>query len=290
VAEGREAEAAEPSLIPSNAVAADWFATMGTPILVGRGLDAQDAVTDNVVVDLDLARHLWGTVDAVGRRFRMADDTTWMTVVGIVAELRMMGRDQRRGPYQFLAARSEDRVGEYVEVAMRTAGRPEVLLPLFRETLREIDPEQWIWRLRTGAQALAEEEDTARFLVTLMTALAGTALALAAVGLYGVLAYSVARRRRELGIRIALGADRGRVRGMVLRQGAAVAAAGVALGLLGAYVAAGAIASLLYELEPRDPATFVVTAALLMAVALAASLLPARRATRVDPAEVLREE
>jgi predicted permease len=289
-----EPEGADPRgeefLIPHTEVAEDYFRTTGARLVAGRGLEAPDRELENVVVDRDLARFLWGEQSPLGRRFRVGENGDWMTVVGVVDELRMMGRDQRPGPYQFLRARGEAELGEYLEVAMRTGGRPEALLPLFRETLREIDPEQWIWRLRTGAQALAEEEDTPRFLVTLMTLLAGIAMTLAAVGLYGVLAYSVTRRRRELGIRIALGADHGRVRGMVLRQGLAVAAFGVVLGLVAAWALAGAIESLLYELEPRDPATFAATAALLLAVALVASLLPARRATGVDPAEVLREE
>jgi putative ABC transport system permease protein len=202
-----------------------------------------------------------------------------------------MGRDQRQWPHQILHLAPPDRAGNFVGVAVRTSGDPRAAAPIILETLRELDPEQGIsGRIRSGAEALADAEDIPRFLVSLMTLLALTALVLAAVGLYGVLAYSVARRRRELGIRIALGADRERVRRMVLAQGAGVAAAGVALGLWGAYLAAGALEAFLYELEPRDPVTLSVAAALLLGVGLAASLLPALRATRLDPAEVLRNE
>lgn len=288
-AEGGEPRDEGDYLIPHTSVADDYFSTTGTQVVSGRGLTASDGETDNVVVDTDLASFLWGNESAVGRRFRIGDGE-WMTVVGVVRELRLMGRDQREGPAQFLTARSPEALGQYVEVAMRTRGDPEALLPVFRSTLRGLDPEQWIWKLHTGAQALAEEEDTPRFLVTLVSLLAGIAATLAAVGLYGVLSYAVQQRRRELGVRLALGADVRQVRSMVLIRGTAMAGVGVGLGLMGAYLAADAVGALLYELNPRDPTTFVAAGGFLLAVAVLASLIPARRATRVDPAEVLREE
>jgi ABC-type antimicrobial peptide transport system permease subunit len=201
-----------------------------------------------------------------------------------------MGRDQRDGPYQILHTSSPEHAAGWVEVAVRAAGDPRDVLGAVREAVRAIDPEQLIWRLRTAADALAEDEEERRFLVTLMSLLAGIAVALAGVGLYGVLAFSVARRDRELAVRMALGADVGHVRGMVLGEGLTVASAGVVLGLAGALAGSRVVAQLLYEVEPHDPATLVMTALLFLAVAAAASLLPALRATRVDPAETLRRE
>jgi ABC-type antimicrobial peptide transport system permease subunit len=180
--------------------------------------------------------------------------------------------------------------GRVADVALRGRGSPAALLPIFREELRRLDPEQWIWRLSTGSQALAEEEGQPRFLLVLMGVLACVAVTLAALGLYGVLAYSVTRRERELGIRTALGANRGRLRTMVLGEGLGMAATGVLLGGGGAVVASRALEHLLYEVEPGDPWTLLAAAALFFVVAGAASLLPALRATWVDPVEVLKAE
>lgn len=279
----------QPGMVPTASVALDYLEVMGVPLVAGRAFEAGDVGTDAVIIDQDLARFLWAG-DAVGRRFRFGDDGDWLRVVGVVRDLRLMGRDQREGPYQILYPAPPDAAGGWVEVAVRATGDPRAVLGAVREAVRSIDPEQLIWRLRTAADALAEDEEERRFLATLMTLLAGIAVALAAVGLYGVLAFSVARRDRELAVRMALGADLRRVRGMILGEGLTVASAGVALGLAGALVASRVVAQLLYEVEPHDPATLIVTASLFLAVAAAASLLPARRATRVDPAETLRRD
>jgi putative ABC transport system permease protein len=289
-AEGAPPPESRPVMVPLANVAPDYFETMGTNLVAGRVFGSADAGSDNVIVDRDFATWLWGAADAVGRRFRLGDDEPWLTVIGVVEELRLMGRDQRRGPYQILYPRPPEPSYGYLEFAMRTSGRPEALLPIFQETLRAIDPEQSYWRLRTASGALAEEEEKPRFLLTLVGLLAAVAVTLAAVGLYGVLAYSVARRARELGIRMALGADRDRVRSMVLKEGLAIAALGVALGTGGALLMVRLIETLLYEVPPRDVATFSITAVALLVVAALASFLPARRATRVDPVEVLRSE
>jgi hypothetical protein len=271
-------------------VAEDWFATMGTELTAGRALTPTDHALDNVVIDRDMARFLWNDEAPLGRRFRMDEGRDWMTVVGVVRELRLMGRDQREGPYQFLGARAPEAIGGYMSVAMRTDGSPEALVPIFRETLRAVDPEQSVWRLRTGAQALAEEEDTPRFLLTVMALLACVATTLSAVGLHGVLAYAVGRRRRELGVRMALGAEPGRVRQSVLAEGLVMATGGIVLGALGALALSGVLQRLLYEIEPRDPFVYAATLMLLVAVALLAAWAPAYRATRVDPVDVLRAD
>ncbi|HSM60460.1 MAG TPA: ADOP family duplicated permease [Longimicrobiales bacterium] len=289
-AEGHPEPASRPTLIPFTVVGEDWFATVGAELIAGRALTGADAATNNVIVDRDMARLLWSDDAPLGRRFRIREGAEWMTVVGVVRELRLMGRDQREGPYQFLAARDADAVGSFMRVAMRTSGASEALLPVFRETLRSVDPEQWVWRLRTGAAALAEEEDTPRFLLTVMALLAGVATLLSAVGLHGVLAYVVGRRRRELGVRMALGADPRRVRRTVLREGLTVVAGGAALGALGALALSGTVGRLLYQMEPIDPVAYGVTVLLLLVVACVAAWSPAYRATRVDPVEVLRAE
>jgi hypothetical protein len=276
--------------VPFAHVSFDYLSVTGTQLVAGRGFQPGDVGADAAIIDVDLASFLWGSESSIGRRFRTGDDGEWKTVVGVVRELTLMGRDQRRGAYQVLYPMNPSTASGVMGLAVRTAGPPEEVLPVIREELREHDPEQWIWKLHTGAQALAEEEDQPRFLVTLMTLLAAVAVSLAAVGLYGVLAYSVAQRSREIGIRVALGADRRSVRGLVLAEGVALAAVGVALGALSATVASRTLGQLLYEVEPGDPAALVAASVLFLAVSAAASLFPAMRATRVDPVEVLKAE
>lgn len=262
---------------------------MGMELVAGRGFETADVNTDAVIIDRDLARFLrHGT--AVGRRFRLGDDGERMTVVGVVRELRLMGRDQREGPYQILYPASSDSAGRSAEVAVRTAGDPRSVLGAVRDAVHALDPEQTIWRLRTAEDALAEKEAELRFVVILISLLAAIAVALAVVGLYGVLAYTVARRGRELAVRAAVGADARRLRGMVIMDGLVVASARVALGPGGAIVASRAVEQLLYEVELHDPTTIAATAALFLAIAVAASLLPARRAAAVDPMIALRHE
>ena len=288
-AEGMPAPDEQPRLIPHTPVSVDYLQVMGIELIGGRSFEPADESRDVAIVDRDLARFLWGDENAVGRRFRMGDGP-WKEVVGVARELRMMGRDQRLGPHQILYPAPWETASTLLSVSARTSGDPRAILPVIRETLRSLDPHQAIWRLRTAGQALAEEEDQPRFLVTLMSLLAGISVSLASVGLYGVLAYSVKRRDRELGVRMALGADRRSVLYMVLRDGLAVAAVGIALGIGGAVVSVQILESLLYDVDPRDPITLLATAVLFMAVAAVASLLPARRATQADPVEALRAE
>lgn len=290
-AEGSDPPTDQPMLVPNGAADTDYVEAIGATLVEGRGLTEQDVGTRNALVDRDMARLLWPGGRAVGQRFRLDEDRDWMTVVGVLAELRLMGRDQRQGPYQFLVARGDgEGSGAYLDFVMRTRGDPATLLPAFHETLRRVDPEQWAWKVRTSAGALAEEEQTPRFLLTVLGILATIATALSAVGLYGVLSYSVSCRRRELGIRVALGADRTRLRGRVLREGMVVAGLGLASGCAGALALSGLLSRLLYRLEPMDPTTYAGVLMLLAVVAGLASTLPARRATRVDPVEVLRTE
>ncbi len=170
------------------------------------------------------------------------------------------------------------------------ARRPEELLGAVRETAVRVDPIVPITGLRTMAQQVRENTATERFVAGTSAAFAALATALAALGLYGVLAYSVAQRSREIGLRVALGAPAGRIRAMVLRQVATMASTGVMLGVAAALLLGRAAQGLLFGVEAGDPAAFVGAAAVLTAVTLAAAYLPARRASRVDPMSVLRYE
>jgi putative ABC transport system permease protein len=175
-------------------------------------------------------------------------------------------------------------------VAVRTSGDPAALAPVVRREVAAVDPEQPLANVRTMEERLAESVAQRRFNMTLLGVFACVALLLAGVGVYGVMAYAVARRTHEIGIRVALGAQRGDVVRLVLRQGMWLALAGVGLGVVGAYAATRLMSGLLYGVSPTDPLTFLGVSALLTAAALLACLLPARRATKVDPMVALRYE
>lgn len=279
----------QPVRVPRATIAHDYLDVMGVDLVAGRGFITSDAGTGAVIVDLDLARFLWEG-PAVGRRFRLGEDGEWLTVVGVVDDLRMMGRDQREGPYQILHPAAPNTAGSWVELAVRSRGDPASVLATVREAVRELDPEQSIWRLRPAKAVLADDEAEPRFVATLMSLLAGIAVTLAAVGLYGVLAYAVSRRGRELAVRIAIGADARAVRRMVVGEGLIVATVGVAFGLGGAVIASRQIEHLLYNVQPHDSTTLFTTALLFLAVAAMASYLPARRAVQLNPAETLRRD
>jgi len=175
-------------------------------------------------------------------------------------------------------------------LAVRTAGDPAAAIGAVREIVRRQDADQPVFQVRKLEEVLAEGRMPEKLAACLLGAFAAVALLLAAIGIYGVMAYSVSRRWREFGIRMSLGAQPGHVLRMVLRQGALLAAAGIAVGLAGAFALTRAMGSLLYRIGATDPRTFAGVTVLLAAVALAAAYLPARRATRVDPVAAVREE
>ena len=175
-------------------------------------------------------------------------------------------------------------------IAARTAGDPESYVNAVRQAVRSVDPDQPISGVQTMETLLEQSVGQRKLSMLLLSLFSGIALLLASVGIYGVMSYSVPQRAREIGVRIALGAERRDVLGMVLRQGMRLALAGVGVGLLTAFALTRVITSQLYDVRATDPVTFVSVAALLIGVALVANLVPALRATRVDPAVVLREE
>ena len=289
-AEGRDPPNAQPDMIPNKSVALDYTEVMGIDLLDGRSFAPEDYDREVAIIDQDLAGFLWGSARAVGQRFRMFENGAWYTVVGVADELRLRGRDQRSGPYQILFPAARDRVSAFQEIAIRTSGRPRDVLPAVREVIRDLDQAQPVAQLRTATVALADTEDKPRFLVSVSALLAAIAVTLAAIGLYGVLAFSVSLGSREIGIRMALGAMRTQLRMQVVLEGLRITGLGILLGLLGTVATARFVEPLLYEVPPLDPPTLVGMALLFGAIATLACLLPAERATRVDPMVVLREE
>lgn len=278
-----------PPMLPFAYVSPEFIPALGARIIAGRNFTDDDVPSANVVIiDADMARWLFGRVDVAGRSFRTGPEAEWLTVVGVIEELMLGGPDGRIGDFALL--HPTPRTTGSTAFAVRTAGDAGPLVPAVRGAIRRVDPNQPVWRLWTARQAIADEVARERFFATLMVVLAGVSLALSAVGLFSLLAFSVARRRRELGIRMAVGARAPVLVRLVLAQGMALAAAGLVLGLAGALYAGRFIESLLFEVRPDDALALGGVGALLLVVAALASAGPAVRVTRVDPLDVLRSE
>ncbi len=282
----------------------DYLSTLGIPVLRGRGFTAADSAPSAqrvVLVSRSTAERYWPGRDPIGEHVRPAWMSQWWTVVGVVGDVRENDittdiADWIDGvtymPYGPHAVQSHGPEGTPAEMTlvMKTSEDRWQLGGELQTVVAGLNHEVPVSRVETLAGWIAEAVSGPRSTASLFSLFAGLALLLGAVGIYGVISYSVAQRTREIGIRIALGARRHEVLMMILRQGARLAFAGVAIGLLGALLLTQLMASLLYGVGARDPMTYAAVAILLVLVALAASYLPARRATRVDPVVALRYE
>jgi putative ABC transport system permease protein len=267
------------------------FSTLGIRIIRGRPLSEEDrgAPDKRAVVDPDLARALWPNADAIGRRFRLGPEEPWITVVGVSAEVKLDGPDESAGKFGvFYPLPRRAGAAPYVELAVRTAGDPRRAVDAVKRAIWSVDAQQPIASVSTEQEALGEALAKPRFLLALMAIFAGTTLVLAVIGLYGVLAHAVAQRTREIGIRMALGAQTSTILRSVLGYGGALAALGIAFGL-GLTVAGGRIVhTLLFGVAPVDPLALAMASVTLVVAALLACYVPASRATKVDPLVALR--
>jgi predicted permease len=280
-------------------VAGDYFRAMGIPIVDGRAIGSRDdsAAPPALVLSTGLARHLFGSETAVGRRLRFYafPETTW-TVVGVVGDVRAASLDAPPPPiiYRSHLQAAENRMTVVVGTRGNAAGAPDIdaLVVALQREVRELDPLLPAYQVGTMADQVASTPAVylRRYFLMLLGGFACLATLLAAVGVYGVIAYAAARRMREMGVRAALGATPRSLLALVLRQGFALAAIGIVLGLATSGALARVLASLLYGVRPTDHLTYAVTAALLTAIALLASLVPAWRAARVNPTDLLRAE
>ena len=313
---GRVTERMSGPLVETHEVTPEYFRAMGIPLLKGHVFTAADAqramemdavrtaawekgadlpagqtngMVYATVINQAMARFFWPNEDPLGQMFAGGggdQNGPWRQVVGVVGDVRQWGLTQKAQPEAYDPLYASRRVF----LALHTAAPPSGMTPEVRRVLAGIDSSLALFQTRTIEDVVDDHSRGQRFLSSLVLCFAALAALLAALGIYGVLSYAVTQRTREIGIRISLGASRGRVLWEILREGMALACAGFAVGLAGAFAAGRLMESLLHGLEPRDPAIFAATAGLLALVTLLACYIPARRAARLDPMRALRYE
>ena len=278
-------------------VTLDYLKTMGIPILQGRDFTLSDATGAPVVlINETLAKMFYKSQGPIGRRLKpgFSAKTPWFTIVGVVRDVKQGGVNAKTGSeLYFLNAQSPSALQfapRNMNVVIRTSLRTDALAPQIRRIVQAMDPTLPIVRLRSMEDVFAESMSRPRFLAQLLGLFAGLALLLASIGTYGILSYSVTERRREIGIHMALGASRGNVLGMILRQGMRLTLVGLVGGLAAAFALTRLLRAQLFNVTPSDPATLAGVAGFIASVALVACYIPAMRATRVDPMVVLRDE
>jgi predicted permease len=279
-------------------VMSDYFGTMGIPIVAGRGFERTDNASQGkvAIVNETLAKRIWKGQNPIGQRLRPpggsfgASDNVWHTVIGVAKDVRQRGVERPAGPELYISLDQHGVSPPSMNVVMRTTLPPAALSGTIERVVREVDAAVPVVRLRDMDSVFAESIRRPRLLAQLLGAFAGLALLLAAIGTYGVLSYMVTERRREIGIRIALGAARYRVLAQIMKHSLQVTALGLTIGLAGAVALNGLIASLLFGVQSTDSMTFAFVIATIAAVAVVASWLPAWRASRLDPNVVLRDE
>jgi putative ABC transport system permease protein len=280
-------------------VTTHYLQTMGIPLRQGRYFDETDTEGSApvAIINETMARQYWPDQNAMGKRFRLGDSEAkrwhkWITVVGVVADIRQMGVDAPVKDEMYLPYQQNNSNWWHAPhmLATRVNGDPMSIVAAVSREIHAVDPNQPISVIATMAKLLGEETDQRRVAMILVATFAGIALMLAALGIYGVLAYFVAQRTREIGVRVALGAQTSDVMKMVMKQGMTLTLFGVGIGLIGGFALARLMKSLLFGVSATDPLTFAAAAALLSLVAMVACYIPARRAMKVDPLVALRCE
>ena len=281
-------------------ISPDYFRVMQVPVLAGRAFDDSDLAGAPVaVVPAETARRFWPDQNAVGKHIRLLNEKSWRSVVGVVADVRAydLGRDTPSWidgsayiPYNSSATLEDGRVPEAITVVVRSASDPGRLGSALRSAIAAVDPEVPVGEMKTMSDIVFDSVSSPRSTALLFSVFAGLAFTLGVIGIYGVLSYLVSSRTRELGVRMALGAQQRQVLWSVMKEGGKFSLLGIMLGILGAIASMRILSSQLYGVSPADPATLASVAALVAAVALSACYIPARRAMLVDPIIALRYE
>jgi putative ABC transport system permease protein len=274
-------------------VSKDYFQTMGIRLMEGRLFDARDAAgaPDVIIINQTMAHTFYGNQSPLGRRIQPGMSGPYCTVIGVVEDVKNAGIDRPTGTELYLPYDQKQGSGTgSAYVVLRGKGDPSSLTGAARGEVQAIDPTIPVADVRLMEDVLASAQSRPRFLTLLLTLFSSIALIIATVGIYGVISYSVAQRSKEFGLRIALGAQPMNILGLVLKQGILLTAVGVAVGVASALGLTRLMASLLFGVKPSDAVTYLGVSALLAAVALFASYIPARRATQVDPIKALRYE
>ncbi len=286
-------------MLDKPAVSPEYFRVMGIPLLSGRVFSDQDNSTAPrvAIVSRSVERTFWPDGDALGQRITLEDHPKpgaedWLTIIGVVDDVRQVSLTEKAHPaiYQPYPQVKKPGFLSRMTFAVRTGAQPASMATAMRGVLREVDRNQPAQSIATMTDLLATTTAEPQFQTRLIAIFSMLALLLAAIGVYGVLACAVAERTREIGIRMALGAEKSDITRMILRRSLLLVTVGVALGVAGALAVTRVLARFLFEVKPTDLPTFLLVAALLVAVALLAGLLPAQRATRVDPLIALRWE
>jgi len=285
--EGRPANPAAHSA-GLTSISADYPRLVGMTLVRGQWLSASEP--KGVLINESLARQDFTGVDPIGKRIQLPwiRDRSFATIVGVVADMKYSKIDAEPAPEVFVNYAGAQLFG--ITIAIRTQGDPLATAPTIRTTVAHVDPTQSVFEVKTMEQLLAESIAPRRFNLLLLGTFAFAALLLAVIGIYGVVAYAVADRTHEIGIRLALGAHRYRVVRMVVRQGMTSVMVGIAIGLVAAAALTRFIATLLYGVEPTDLSTYGVVTLALAAIAFVASAVPALRAALIDPVTALRYE
>ena len=291
ILEGRETKSKDPPLVERSAVSPEYFQLLGIPLLRGRLFNDLDNEKGPQVALINeaMARKYWPNGDALGKRVKLDPaKPAWTTVVGVIADARTETLVEASVPqiYQDLYQTTTRELAVFLRGDLDPATIPTQV----RAQVQSVNPELPVYGAQTLDDALSVSLSQRRFSMEMVALFAVTALLLAGLGIYGTISYVVSERTREIGLRLALGAQREAILGMVLRQGLGLAIGGAAVGFVGALIVSRLIAGLLYSVRPTDPVTFAGVTILLVGVALLACYIPARRAMRVDPVVALRYE
>jgi putative ABC transport system permease protein len=277
-------------------ISPDYFRAMGISLMRGRFLNDAEAKLPpaSVIVNQTLARKVWPGTDPIGKRIRLGPDYPWLSIVGVVADIKNHGSNAVTKPEMYLLL-TDQPFQIWVDLramtlVVRTSSEPEQMVNAIRGQLKQLDPELPIYKVLTLKELVSSSISQTRFPALTLSLFACAALLLAAIGVYGVLAYTVAQSRHDIGVRMALGAQQGQILRFFLRRGVEWAALGGCAGLLAALILVRFMRSMLFQVGPYDPKTLLAVTAVLSAVVLMACFIPALRAAKVDPIDTLKNE